>query len=107
MVVEEPKDDDDYNYYDQFDNHHESEPDIEDTIDGISYWYVAYDVHIKKGSKRWDGYQLIRLNTPFFDILKVRMLVVPNAMEEDLVRILFFLEIPKESYKKYRAGDAS
>jgi len=72
---------------------------VTEPITTVSYWYVFYEVGgIVNGYK---GYKVIQLSTPYFDVCKAQLSILPTAGEKDYVGIEFFKRVPIETYKSY------
>lgn len=68
----------------------------------ISFWYIFYEV--KSGDNQYEGYKIVQLPYPYFDLNKVQLAILPTADEKDYVGIKFFKRVPLETYKSYLAN---
>lgn len=88
-------------------------PDITDSVDAtitvnkdtVSYWYVYFTVHIKSGDNSYNGYKVIKIAKPYYDIPLAINAIVPNSKDEDYIGVEFFKRVPYETYKSYKDSD--
>ncbi len=67
-----------------------------DSTNMESYWYIHF--HVSTKVSQYDGYNVIKLSTSYFDIIKAIKVIVPNYTESDYVGIDFFKRVPYETY---------
>ena len=84
-------------------------PETHDIPEGVkpwsTYWYVTYDTHIANNDVRYNGYTVIVLETPYFDIEQAIKQIVPKYTTADYVGINFFQLVPVETYKAFKRSN--
>ncbi len=68
----------------------------------VSYWYVSFSAHIKSSDASYNGYRVVVIQHPYFDINDAIHAIVPAYVEDDYVGITFFKRVPFETYKSFK-----
>ena len=74
---------------------------VTESSNTVSYWYISYHASLKKDDNMFDGYKVVSIDVPYYDVYKIRKAAVPYVKDEDYVGINFFKRVPFETYKAY------
>lgn len=67
------------------------------TKEAVSYWYVYYTFN-----SEYEGYKVVEISKPYFDLSEAITKIRPNYIEKDFVGIQFFKRVPFETYESYK-----
>ena len=67
----------------------------------VSFWYVYFHASVKSGESIFDGYKVIQISHPYFDVNEARLKLVSTATDADYVGVTFFKRVPLETYNAY------
>ena len=73
-----------------------------------SYWYVYYEYKDKEVN--YDGYRVVEIDVPYYDVNKIILAIKPELNNEDFWRednpiylgVKFFHRVSFETYMKYK-----
>lgn len=78
------------------------------TETSASYWYVCYEY--KDDKDNYEGYKVVEIDVPYYDVNKVILAIRPDLNNEDFYKedngiwlgVRFFHRVSFETYKNYQ-----
>jgi hypothetical protein len=74
---------------------------VTEPSNAVSYWYVYFEAKVASPENEWEGFKIIELPTPYFDVDVANNTILPSGKENDFVGIHFFKRVPFETYNAY------